>query len=76
MSSTIARWLKEVMALASTDTSTFKAHSVRGASTSAASMQGVTTDDILSAADWSTESTFQKFYCKPGLLSQYWTTYH
>ena len=28
-------------------------------------MQGVTTEDILSAADWSTESTFQKFYYKP-----------
>ena len=64
-SSTIARWLKEVMAAAGIDTSTFKAHSVRSASTSAASMQGVTTQDILSAADWSTESTFQKFYYKP-----------
>ena len=52
-SSTIARWLKEVMAAAGIDTSTFKAHSARGASTSTASMQGVTTQDILSAADWS-----------------------
>ena len=46
------------------DTSTFKAHSVRGAKTLAASMQGVITQDILSAADWSTESTFQNLYCK------------
>ena len=33
------------------DTSVFKAHSVRGATISAASMQGVTTEDILKAAD-------------------------
>ena len=47
------------------DTSIFKAHSVRSASTSAASTQGVTTEDILGAADWSTESSFQRFYYKP-----------
>ena len=64
-SSTIARWLKELMTAASIDTNVFKAHSVRSASTSAATMQGVTTQDIRSAADWSTESTFQKLYYKP-----------
>lgn len=47
------------------DTSMFKAHSVRGASTSLAASVGVTTDEILSAADWSSESSFQKFYYKP-----------
>ena len=61
---TIAQLLKEVMASAGTDTSVFKAHSIRGASTSAASMQGVTTEDILSTADRSTELTFQKFNYK------------
>ena len=64
-SSTIARWLKLGMESAGIYTSIFKAHSVRSASTSAASMQGVTTEDILGAADWSTESTFQRFYYKP-----------
>ena len=64
-SSTIARWLKLGMESAGIDTSIFKAHSVRSASTSAASMQGVTTEDILGAADWSTESSFQRFYYKP-----------
>ena len=64
-SSTIARWLKCVLAKAGIDTSLFKAHSVRGASTSAAAGAGVTTNDILSAADWSSESVFQKFYYKP-----------
>ena len=43
----------------------FKAHSIRGASTSAASNQAVTTKEILNAADWSMESSFQCFYYKP-----------
>ena len=64
-SSTIARWLKETLGAACIDTSIFKAHSVRGASTSAASNLGVTTEDILKAADWSTDSSFQRFYYKP-----------
>ena len=38
-SSTIARWLKQVMESAGIDTIIFKAHSVRSASTSAAAMQ-------------------------------------
>ena len=53
------------MESAGIDTSIFKAHTVRSALTSAASMQGVTTEDILVAADWSTESSFQQFYYKP-----------
>ena len=61
-SSTIARWLKTVLSSAGIDTSVFKAHSVRGAATSAASDAGVTTNDILNAADWSNQSVFQKFY--------------
>ena len=64
-SSTIARWLKQVMESAGIDTDIFKAHSVRSASTSAAAMQGVTTEDILNAADWSTDSSFRRFYYKP-----------
>jgi len=47
------------------DTSIFKAHSTRGAATSAAAAPGITTADILKAADWSSESVFTKFYYKP-----------
>ena len=64
-SSTIAQWLKEVIRDASTDTNIFKAHSVRDASTSTVAMLGISTNEILEAADWSTESTFQQFYYKP-----------
>ena len=64
-SSTIARWLKKVLELSGVDTSIFSAHSVRGASVSAASTSGVTTAEILTAADWSSQSVFETFYHKP-----------
>ena len=62
---TIARWLKEVLKLSGFDTNIFTAHSTRSASSSAAADSGVTTNDILKAADWSSESVFRKFYYRP-----------
>ena len=50
-SSTIARWLKSLLEAAGIDTTVFTAHSVRGASSSAAANLGITTNDILKAAD-------------------------
>lgn len=64
-SPTIARWLKTLLEQAGIDTAIFKAHSTRGASVSAAAMRGVTTNDILQAANWSTDSVFRRFYYKP-----------
>ena len=64
-SSTIARWLKTLLESAGIDTSVFSAHSVRGASSTAAANSGITTNDILKAADWSSESVFQRYYYKP-----------
>ena len=61
-SSSVARWLKETMKDAGIDVNIFKSHSVRGASCSKAAGAGVTTRQILEAADWSSEGTFQKFY--------------
>ena len=58
-SSTIARWLKTLMEAAGIDICIFKAHSVRGAASSAAAGAGVISKDILDAADWSSEGTFQ-----------------
>ena len=37
---------------------------MRGASSTAAANLGITTNDILKAADWSSESVFQRFYYK------------
>ena len=72
-SSTIARWLRTVMERAGVDTSVFKAHSVRGASTSAAANVGATIQDILNAADWRTESVFKRFYHRSTGLSTFGT---
>ena len=64
-SSILARWLKKVIGDSGIDTSIFKTHSVRSAATAAAANQGVTTEKIMKAADWSLESSFQRFYYKP-----------
>ncbi|KAK3108238.1 hypothetical protein FSP39_003855 [Pinctada imbricata] len=61
---TVARWLKTVMSLSGIDTSIFKAHSTRGASCSKAFNKGVSVAEIMKVADWSSTSTFKKFYKK------------
>ena len=63
-SSTIARWLRLTLEQSGIDSSIFGAHSIRGASASAAAKGGITTEDILKAANWSSESFFQRFYHK------------
>lgn len=62
---TISRWVKFALTASGIDTSRFKPHSTRAASTSAASNASVSLDDILHTAGWSSESTFAKFYNKP-----------
>ena len=61
-SSTISRWIKGTMELAGIDTSFYKAHSTRSASTSKAARAGVTMESILKVADWSNVDTFRRFY--------------
>ena len=61
-SSTIARWLKEILNLSGINTQTFKAHSYRSAATSAAFSKGCSLKDILKTADWSSSKNFYKFY--------------
>ena len=51
-SASLSRWLKDIISLAGIDTSTFKAHSVRGVSALAAHERGVSLQDILDLADW------------------------
>ena len=60
----LAHWVKDLLKEAGVDTEIFKAHSVRGASTSAALKRGLHIKDILDTANWSQESTFRKFYCR------------
>ena len=63
---TISRWIKTVLS----DTSIFKAQSVRGAATSAAYNKGLPVENILKLANWCDESTFRRFYLRsaePGM---------
>ena len=61
-SATIARWVKTTLSKAGVDTSIFCAHSTRSASTSAAADAGISIPEILEAADWSSSTTFERFF--------------
>ena len=61
---TISGWLKTVLMKSGIDTSNFKAHSTRSASTSKAGLQGASKEDILKWESWSNKSTWQRFYNK------------
>ena len=62
---TIGHWIKAMMKAAGINTDMFSAHSTRGASTSKANTLGVLSADILKAANWSSTSTFWRFYHRP-----------
>ncbi|KAM4722734.1 LOW QUALITY PROTEIN: protein tyrosine phosphatase domain-containing protein 1 [Rhinophrynus dorsalis] len=62
---TLARWVRWILHLAGVDLSLFGAHSSRGAMASMAFRLGGRLEDIMRAADWSRESSFRDFYCKP-----------
>ena len=62
--STIARWIKTLIHEAGID-GQFSAHSIRGAATTAAVMQGMSVGDIMKVADWASDTTFKRFYYRP-----------
>lgn len=65
-SQTISRWIKDILTESGINTSIFKAHSTRHASTSAASRRGINIDLIRKTAGWSDKSaTFARFYNRP-----------
>ena len=66
----LAHWVKDLLVEAAIDES-FKTHSVRGASTSAAMARGISLVDILSTADWSRKSTFKRFYYSEAKHTEY-----
>ena len=57
---TIAGWLVELMKQSGIDTSEFRAHSTRGASTSKPKAKGLSCQEILAMANWKKESTFRR----------------
>ena len=66
----LARWIRSTLRVSGVNTDTFTAHSCRAASTSKAMSSGVALDVILKAGQWSTDSTFYKFYQKDILRSE------
>ena len=62
---TLAKWLKQVLNMSKIDTSTFSAHSFRGAGLSKAYYRGASLDQIISAGNWSNSSVFKNHYCAP-----------
>lgn len=64
-SATISRWIKSFIAEAGVDINIFGAHSVRGASTSAAFIANMNIDNILKAGEWSNATTVASFYNRP-----------
>lgn len=68
----VSRWIKTVMKEAGLNTQLYRPHSVRSASSSAASRGGAPIQDILDTAGWASSSVFGKFYKKPlALCSSY-----
>lgn len=62
---TIAKWIRQMLALAGLDVNIYKAHSVRAASVSAARVNFLPVQDIIKRAGWTGEQTFNKYYNKP-----------
>lgn len=59
---TIARWLKQVLAMAGVSNDIFRAHSFRGASSSGAKMAAIPIAKILRRGQWASEHTWRRHY--------------
>ena len=64
ITSTIARWLKQAIVASGIDPQ-FSAHSMRGASSTAAAMNGITIWEVMERAGWSRQDTLCKHYFRP-----------
>ena len=62
VSSTIPRWIKNVLREAGIDTIIFKAHSTRSATASKVGLAGLSLAGILERGSWSNASVWQRFY--------------
>jgi len=68
---TIGHWIKDILGAAGINTDVYSAHSTRSASTSWAASKGVPINDILKAANWSSQTTFEQYYFRPSTSSTY-----
>ena len=69
-SSTVSRYIKEILKETGVYVDVFKGHSTRSASTSKACLSGISVDDILGRGSCSNQSTWQKFYHKQVLSKE------
>ena len=63
-STTVARWVVNVLKEAAVNVSAFSAHSTRSAASSKANDKGLNLAEISKAAGWSNAKTFAMFYTK------------
>ena len=70
----ISRWAKTVMEKSRIDVNLFQANSTRAAATSKAFLKSVALEHILSVAGWSSSDTFAKFYKKPVINTNSFST--
>ena len=68
---TVSRWMVSMMSKAGLDTEKYKAHSTRAASTTKAAERGVSFAQLQKCANWTNETTFQKFYYRPRMSSSF-----
>ena len=62
---TVSRWVLHTIMQAGVDTSKYKAHSTRGATTSAGAKLGLSSNVLLKHGSWKNHETMAKFYSKP-----------
>ena len=67
---TISRWVKISLDSAGIDTTQFKPHRTRQASTLAAKKNAVSLQEILNTAGWASATTFARFCDKPILQGE------
>ena len=64
-SSTISRWLRNVLTLSGIDVSKYKSHSIPGVAASKAKAFGLPIKEIMKVVSWASDRTLSKFYDKP-----------
>ena len=62
--STVSRWLTNVLSLSGINISVYAGHSTRSASTSKAKLGGVPVKEIMKRGHWASSTTFEKYYFK------------
>ena len=68
---TLGHWIKDCLGKAGVDTERFTAHSTRSASSSRARARGVPIAEILKMANWTSDSTFERFYYRSECSAAY-----